>query len=63
MDLFTSILFWVGVLIAADGSLALVFEEKWQKIVRGVRIRRLALMECGIGFLLLALHYILRTAW
>jgi hypothetical protein len=63
MSLLVSILFWVGVLVAADGSLALIFEEKWQKIARGINIRRLAVMEIAVGFLLLAVHFLWRRAW
>lgn len=59
MNLFISILFWSGVVFLADGSLGLVFEEKWQRFVRGVNIRRLALIEIVFALGLLALHYFL----
>lgn len=61
MNLFISILFWAGVVFLADGSLGLVFEEKWQKLVSGVNIRRLALLEIGLALFLLASHYVLGT--
>jgi hypothetical protein len=63
MSVFVSVLFWVGVVVAADGSLALIFEENWQKIARGINIRRLAVMEIAIGFFLLAAHFVWRSAW
>lgn len=59
MQLFTSILFWSGIVFLVDGSLGLLFQEKWQKLVAGVNIQRLALIEIGIAFALLAAHYIM----
>ncbi len=59
MNIFISILFWAGVVFLADGSLGLVFEEKWQRLARGVNIRRLALLEIGVALALLAAHFIL----
>ena len=61
MNLFITILFWAGVVCLADGSLGLLFEEKWQRLVRGVNIRRLALIEIGFALVLLAAHFILRN--
>ncbi len=61
MTVVVTILFWAGVLFLADGSLGLIFEEKWQKLVRGISIRRLAMVEIGFGLLLLAVHYLLGT--
>ena len=61
MNLFISILFWAGIVLLTDGSLGLLFEEKWQKLVRGISIRRLALIEIGISVALLAAHFLLRT--
>jgi hypothetical protein len=59
MKLFISILFWAGIVFLADGSLGLLLEEKWQKMARGLNIRRLALAEIGVALGLLALHYLL----
>jgi hypothetical protein len=59
MKLFTSILFWAGIVFLIDGSLGLLFEEKWQKLARGLNIRRLALAEIGVAMGLLVLHYLL----
>ena len=59
MQLFTTTLFWAGIILLTDGSLALLFEEKWQKLVRGMNIRRIALIEIGAGLAVLAVHYIL----
>jgi len=59
MNLFTSILFWAGIILLVDGSLALLFQEKWQKLVGGLNIQRIALIEIGVGLAFLAAHYIL----
>lgn len=59
MHLFTTILFWAGIVFMVDGSLGLLFQEKWQKLAGGVNIQRLALIEIGIASALLAGHYIL----
>lgn len=59
MNIFTSILFWAGIVFLVDGSLGLLLEEKWQKIAQGLNLRRLALVEIGVAIGLLALHYLL----
>jgi hypothetical protein len=59
MKIFISILFWAGIVFLVDGSLGLLLEEKWQKIARGLNIRRLALGEIGVALGLLMLHYLL----
>ena len=59
MKLFISILFWAGIVFLVDGSLGLLLEEKWQKMVRGLNIRRLALLEIGLAMALLGLHFLL----
>jgi len=58
MALFSSILFWAGIIMLADGSLALLFQEKWQKLARGLNIQRVAFVEIGLGLALLAAHYV-----
>jgi len=59
MIFFGSILFWLGIVFLVDGSLALLFQEKWQKWVGGLDIPKIALVEIGVGVALLAVHYIL----
>lgn len=59
MNLFVSILFWAGIAFLVDGSFALLFQEKWQKLVRGMNIQRIAWIEIGVGWAFLAAHYIL----
>ena len=59
MKIFISILFWAGIVFLIDGSLGLLLEEKWQKMARGLNIRRLALGEIGVALGLLMLHYLL----
>ncbi len=61
MNLFISILFWAGVVFLADGSLGLIFEDKWQKLARGISIRRLALIEISFALILLGIHYLLAS--
>jgi hypothetical protein len=60
MNLFSSILFWAGIVMLTDGSLALLFQEKWQKLAQGLNIQRIALVEIGVAFALLAVHFLLR---
>ena len=60
MNLFSSILFWAGIVFLVDGSLALLFQEKWQKWVGGLDIPRIAAIEIGVGLALLAAHYVLQ---
>jgi hypothetical protein len=60
MNLFISILFWAGIVLVVDGSFGLLLEEKWQRIIRGLNIRRLALIEIGAGFGLVIVHFIMR---
>ena len=59
MDFLNTILFWAGILLLLDGALGLIFEEKWQKIAKGINIRRLALIEVGGAILMLILYYLL----
>ena len=62
MNIFISILFWAGIVFLVDGSMGLLFEEKWQKLAQGLNIRRLALVEIGVAMGLLVLHYFLLQA-
>lgn len=59
MNLFISILFWAGIVFLSDGSLGLLFQEKWQKLARGLNIQRIALIEIGVGLALLGSYYLL----
>ena len=63
MNLLGSILFWLGIAFLVDGSLALLFKEKWQKWVGELDIQRIALIETGVGLALLAAHYALLRGW
>jgi hypothetical protein len=56
MNVVSSIFFWAGIVLLVDGSLGLLFQEKWQKLVRGVDIRRIALIEIAVAFALLSAH-------
>jgi hypothetical protein len=59
MNLFISILFWSGIVFLTDGSLGLLFHEKWQKWIRKLNIQRIARIEIGMGLAFLGLHYLL----
>lgn len=59
MVLLPAILFWTGIVFLVDGSLGLLMEEKWQKLVGRMKIRRLALIEIGLALVLLVAHYLL----
>ena len=59
MNLFTSILFWAGIVFLVDGSLGLLYQERWKKLVGGLNIQRIAVVEIGVGLALLAAHYVL----
>ena len=59
MNMLNSILFWAGIVLLVDGSLGLLFHEKWQKWVGGLKILRIASIEIGVGLALLTTHYIL----
>ena len=59
MNLFISILFWSGIIFLVDGSLGLLFQEKWQKLVGKLNIQRIALVEIGMGLVFIGAHYVL----
>jgi hypothetical protein len=59
MNLLSSILFWIGIALLVDGSLGLLFQERWQKLAENLDIRRIALIESGAGLILLTIHYVL----
>ena len=63
MNFLGSILFWVGIVFLVDGSLALLFQEKWQKWAGELNIQRIAWIEIGAGLTLLAAHYSLLHGW
>lgn len=59
MNILVAILFWAGIVMLVDGSCGLLLEDKWQKLIKGLNVRRMALVEIGIAFVLLTIHYIL----
>jgi hypothetical protein len=59
MNLFITILFWAGIVILVDGSMALLLQEKWKKILNGLDIQRVALIEIGVALAFLTWHYAL----
>ena len=59
MNILGSILFWAGIIFLVDGSLGILLQEKWKKLVGGLNILRIAAIEIGVGLALLAAHYIL----
>jgi hypothetical protein len=58
MTLFISILFWLGIVFLTDGSLGLLFHEKWKNLAKEIDIQRIALVEIVLGLILLGLHYL-----
>ena len=56
---FAAILFWLGIVGLIDGSLGLLFQEKWQKIVGTWNIQKIALIEISVAWILLAFHYVI----
>ncbi len=56
MQLASTILFWAGILLLVDGSIGLLFEERWRRMAGNLDIRRLALVEIGLAFALLGMH-------
>lgn len=59
MSTFVNILFWMGIICLFDGSLGILFQEKWQKLAGKLDVQRLALIEIGVALVLLAGHYAL----
>ncbi|WP_372808242.1 hypothetical protein [Pontiella sp.] len=59
MSTFSSILFWLGIVLMIDGACGLFFQEKWQKLASGLDIRRIAFVELGLSVALLTAHYAL----
>ena len=57
MNPVASILFWAGIVLLVDGSLGILFQERWQKLVENINIQRIALIEVSVGLILLAVHY------
>ena len=57
MNPISSILFWAGIVLVVDGSLGVLFQERWQRLVEDINIQRIALIEIAVGFLSLAVHY------
>lgn len=60
MQTFLNILFWLGILGLVDGSLGLLLQEKWQKMIGTMDIQKIALIEIAIAWVLLVLHFVLR---
>lgn len=57
MELLNRIFFWAGVLMVADGLIALIFRRKLGKMIPQLDIPIFALVEIilGLGILLLAI--------
>ena len=60
METFANILFWLGIVGLVDGSLGLLFQEKWQRMATNWNIQKVALIEIGIAAALVAAHFLLR---
>ena len=43
-----------------DGSFGLLYQEKWQKMVGKWDLQKVAFIEIGVAWSLLAVHFVLR---
>ena len=59
MNTLSVVFFWAGIVFLVDGSLGLLFKDKWQKLVGGLNIQRIAWIEIGVALALLATHYLI----
>ncbi|MDF7826195.1 hypothetical protein P4B35_19360 [Pontiellaceae bacterium B12227] len=59
MQIILNLTFWLGIMALVDGSLGLLFLEKWQKMVKQWNVQKVALIEIAIAWCLLAAHYLL----
>ena len=59
MNILSSILFWSGIVFMVDGSLGLLHQQKWAKLLGGVDIQRIALIEIIAAVGMLVVHYML----
>lgn len=60
MNILTNLLFWLGIMALVDGSMGLLYMEKWQKMVEKWNIQKIAWIEISIAWCLLAAHFVLR---
>ena len=51
MAVFITIMFWTGIVSLVDGSVGLLFLEKWQRLAGRVDIHRIAWVRVGCGLL------------
>jgi len=62
MQTLLNILFWLGISALVDGSLGLLYHDKWQKMVEKWNVRKIAWVEISIAWCLLAVHFVLRIS-
>ncbi len=60
MQVLLNILLWIGILALVDGSLGLLYREKWQKMAEKCNIEKIAWIEISIAWCMLAAHFALR---
>jgi hypothetical protein len=60
MQILLNILFWLGIAALVDGSLGLLYLEKWQKMTTKWDLQKIAWIEISIAWSMLAAHFILR---
>jgi hypothetical protein len=60
VSVFINILFWLGVAALVDGSLGLLYQEKWQKMAEKWNIQKVAWVEITIAWGMLAAHFLLK---
>jgi hypothetical protein len=61
MNVLVGIFFWLGIITLVDGSLGLLYQDKWQKMVKNWDVRKIAWVEISIAWCLLAVHFVFRS--
>lgn len=55
--MFSSVMFWSGIVLLIDSSLGLMFHDRWQKVI-GINIQKIAFYEIGVGLTLIAFYFL-----
>ena len=60
--MWTTVRFWIGILLLLDAVVALGWEQYWQRLVPAINIRRLAKIEATAGMIVLIIHFMCEHA-
>ena len=55
-----AVVFWCGILLLIDGSIGLLFYDKWQRRLRPFNVRQWVWIEIGAAFVLLSAYGLLQ---